>query len=1770
MRTSPYRVFSAFVIMTLAVMAGVAVSAPEAEAAITNAFTSRYSANANGAILIRGNTNMQCPAATTNCTTAQSSATALSGEASNNNGYTMEYTNVDGDPATFNDSTANVDIPANSTVLFAGLYWGADLDAGGSGAAAPTPADNNKVLFKVPGSGSVLNTVTASTLYAPSTLTTHPYQAFADVTSAVGAAGAGVYTVANIQAGTGVDRYAGWSLVIAYQNAAKPLQSLHVYDGFGVVDTNTTSVDITVSGFQTPSDTSTDVQASIGAVVYEGDLGKVGDTLKLDNQSMSDAANPINNFFNSTVSEGGAIVSNRSPSYRNLMGVDLDQFDATGKLAHNATSTTLNLSTSGETIYPGVVTFTTALAAPSLTTVTTPTDVDGGDLLPGDIVEYAIDVTNSGFDTARDVTLTDAIPTNMTYIPGTMRVAGASVPDNGPPLVFSISSIPRTTTTRVVFRTRVNSNTAPNTSIVNVPNLSFYGSSSSSSQFNSTGDTSTVIVKQPQVNLTADLTVLPTRVNRSATPYTVNYTVKVDNAGADLEPHPIATVDLPTGVTGGTLPSNCVSGNANRRVTCDLTAIAKNSSGTVTFPASVANTAANTATATVTVTGTGAEGSPANNTDTADVTMNASPVAKTYDVTTTHHTEVTLDVAAEATDADNPTGPFTTSVTSAPAHGTTVVNADYSITYLPNTGWRGTDNFVFTCYDPYGGYDTKTATVTTTNAAPTAVADARTTGSGTPITIDVVANDTDPNNDTLTLTAVNPPQAGAGTTTRSGGKVVYTPAAGFKGTATFTYTISDGQSQNSTATGTVTVTVSDGPPVAVNDTATVAYAGTVLINVLANDSDPNNDPFGIEAGSVSTPSRGTARIVGQQIEYTAPAGFSGTATFTYRIKDNLGSPASTATVTVTVGNARPVPKDLTPSTGYETPVTLDPAKDSTDPNGDTLTVTATGTPGHGTVVRNNDGTLTYTPAPGFTGTDTFTYTISDGTDTATGTITITVSNAPPTAGNDTYTVNSNASNVLDVLANDSDPNNDPLTITIDTPPGHGTAQVVNGKIVYKPADGYHGTDTFHYTISDGKGGTAGATVSVTVVDVPPEAKPDTATTATNEPVSLNVLANDSDPNGDTLTLAAVTAPTHGKVTFTAAGVVTYTPDDGYYGIDTFTYTCLDPAGNSATGKITITVDNAAPNAIDDKFTVKPGTSTDLNVLTNDTDPNTGQVLTVLSVTPAAKGTVTLTGGKVTYTPNAGVTTGTDTFTYKLTDDLGATDEATVTVTISNGPTIQPDTATTGAGSPVDIDVTANDTDPDGGTLTLVSVTDPGHGTAVVAAGNKVRYTPNTGYYGSDTFTYTVRDSAGNTQTANVTVTVGNAPPVAVADTAAVKTGQPVDIDVLANDTDPNTDQALEISGVGTPGNGTAEIVDGKIRYTSEDGWTGDDTFPYEISDGAGGTAEGTVTVTVTADGKPVAVADERRTAYQKAITIKVLENDLDPDGTLALAAVGKPDHGTARASGDSVIYTPPSGFSGLATFTYSAKDAAGQTTGATVKVTVAAAPNAPDKAVEAEPGKAISIPLPTVDTNGTKITIRSIGKPKHGTAKLNANGTVTYKAAKGFAGTDTFTYQAVDPDGNPTSGTITVKVAGASQSPVAVKDRYTVKKGGTVSFKPLKNDTDPYGEKLTILKIGKPKHGTATLAGNTVTYAAPDGFTGTDTMTYTIQDERGGTARATITIRVSASGGGGDNGDLPTTGSNLTPVFTAGMLSMVIGGWLLMLTQVTTRPGRHRPGRHRI
>ncbi|WP_250028212.1 Ig-like domain-containing protein [Paractinoplanes maris] len=1777
LRSQAYRGLVLVVVTAVALTATITLLGNRADAAITTAFSSRFEANVNGSIVLRGNTNMVCPVAATGCTDGQNGLATGNTGTLNNNNYVMEYANADNDASTFNDSTTTIGLPAGSKVLFAGLYWSADTSAGANGAVARSAAGKGTVKFRTP--GAAWQAVTSSTVFTNAT--NSAYQGFADVTALVSGAGNGVYGVADIQAGTGKDRYAGWSLAIAYQNSAEPMHSLRVYDGFGVVSSSDTSVVIPVTGFETPQ--SGTVKTTVGTVVYEGDLGLTGDNLKVDNQKMSDAVNPEDNFFNSTVSEAGKLItSGSSPGNKNLMGVDIDQFDATGKLGNSVRGTQLTLTTGGETFYPGVVTFTTDLFAPDLVPTVTGADVDGGDLLPGDVIEYRVAVRNNGTDVALNTVLSNAIPTHTTYVPGTLKIEGAARTDDsgddtaqfaGGTATFGVGSTPNgmaggslahNDTTHVTFRVRVDVDTPAGFTIINVANTA-YTAKFTGMAINGTPASNGLIVQQPQADLSAAVSVSPTAVQRVTLPTGITYTVVVTNNGTDLEPAAQAQLTLPTGITTGPLPSGCTLAGAV--VTCSAGALLARSQATFTILASAGSNAAAGPVATVKVSGTGADSVPADNTASATLRVNAAPQAGADTASTTNGVPVPIEVRANDSDPDDARGDLAVTLGTPPAHGHAVVEPDGTITYTPDLGWTGTDSFGYFVADGHGAGDSATVTVTTANAAPVAVSDSRSTPSGTRLDILVLDNDSDPNNNPLHVDSISQPQAGAGTATLTGDVVSYTPAAGFTGTAAFSYVVQD--SLGARTTGQITVVVGNAKPHAADDLATVAYRGSVTIDVLGNDTDANGDTLTV--ASAGSPGHGTATIAGGRIVYQAPAGFSGDATFTYVVTD--GTDTDTATVVVTVGNAVPTAADQSVHTAGDTAVRIDVLRGSNDPNGDPLTVGGFTSPAHGTLVHNADETLTYTPDTGWSGTDTFDFTVGDGRGgTATKKVTVVVTNGVPVAQPDSVTVPAGTAATIDVLANDRDPNNDPLTVTIDVAPAHGTATVgANGRVTYTPAAGYLGTDSFHYTVDDGRGGTAGATVTAGVVNTAPEARDDAVTTDTDTAVVITPLGNDHDLNGDALQVTAITAPGSGSAVLAADGTVTYTPRAGFTGTDTFTYSIRDVPGLTDSALVTVTVRNATPIAVDDRFTVRPGLTTTLNVLANDRDPNTGQSLSIASLGAPAKGTVTRNAdGTVSYRPNA-LTGGTDTFTYVVTDDLGATDTGTVTVVIDAAPIATTDTAATAAGTVLNVDVTGNDTDPEGGALTLVSVATPQHGTTSVVDG-RIRYLPVPGFSGTDSFTYVVRDRAGNTATGTVTVTVANAVPVATDDAAAVLAGKYADVDVLANDTDANSGQTLTVASVGTAAHGTASVVAGRIRYTARPDFAGTDTFTYTVSDGHGGTAQATVTVTVSS-GAAVAVADQRTTPYRQPVTVPVLANDLDPDRTLALLSVTTPDHGTATIVGDKVKFTPPADFTGVAKFSYTAVDGDGNHVTTTVTVAVGAPPVVPDKSLSAHPDKAVKITLPTTDEHGVPVTVRSISRPKHGTARLNADGTVTYVAAKGFSGTDSFTYEVVDADGNVAQGTITIKVVGVNTAPTAQNDAVAVDAGDSVVIAPLKNDMDADADALTIVKIGKPRHGTAVLnSDGTVTYAPSKSYAGgVDSFLYSVSDGHGGTATAIVTITVNEVAAGTGDDKLAKTGLNVISVVVAGGIAVLVGGFLLMAGGVPMlgSPGRHRPGRHR-
>ncbi len=397
---------------------------------------------------------------------------------------------------------------------------------------------------------------------------------------------------------------------------------------------------------------------------------------------------------------------------------------------------------------------------------------------------------------------------------------------------------------------------------------------------------------------------------------------------------------------------------------------------------------------------------------------------------------------------------------------------------------------------------------------------------------------------------------------------------------------------------------------------------------------------------------------------------------------------------------------------------------------------------------------------------------------------------------------------------------------------------------------------------------------------------------------------------------------------------------------------------SDTGTMTLSMFgvNDAPIANDDSATTPIDTPVTIDLTDNDTDVDGTIDDTSLVIVQPVNGNVVDNGdGTVSYTPDLNFF-GTDTFTYTVLDDDGEiSNEATVTVTVTelnDAPIANDDTATTPEETPVTIDLTVNDTDVDG-TIddTSLVIVQPNNGLVVDNGDGTVSYTPDLNFFGTDTFTYTVLDDDGeisNEATVTVTVTELNDAPIANDDSATTPIDTPVTIDLTDNDTDVDgtiDDTSLVIV---QPVNGNVvDNGDGTVSYTPDLNFFGIDTFTYTVLDDDGEISnEATVTVTVTElNDAPIANDDSATTPIDTPVTIDLTDNDTDVDGTIddTSLVIVQPDNGTVVDNGDGTVsYTPDLNFVGTDTFTYTVLDDDGEISNeATVTVTVTELNDAP-------------------------------------------------------------------------------------------------------------------------------------------------------------------------------------------------------------------------------------
>lgn len=1308
---------------------------------------------------------------------------------------------------------------------------------------------------------------------------------------------------------------------------------------------------------------------------------------------------------------------------------------------------------------------------------------------------------------------------------------------------------------------------------------------------------------------------------------TLNGSLLADNGnGADSDPDgdPI-TVSAVNGSAAGV--GTAVAGSSGGIFTIDA-------NGTYSFvPGTGFDDLAAGQTRTTSVSYTISDGQGGTSTATVVVTVtgqNDAPVAVNDTFATSEDTPVTFDVRANDRDVDGgmiivtqidgqniaPGGSVTVT------GGTVTLNGDGTLTFAPAPDFNGSPSFTYTISDGQGGTATATVggTVNPIQDPPVAANDTFVTNEDTAVTFDVRLNDGDPDGDTLSVTQINgtnvalgsPVAVTGGTVTlNTDGTLTFTPAAHFNGTPSFSYTISDGHGGTATATVSGTVNPVQDPPVATDDTFTTSEDTVVTFDVRSNDSDPDADTLSvtqinganIAPGNSVAVTGGTVTLnVDGTLTFTPAANFTGSPSFSYTISDGQGGTA-TATVsgTVVAVNDAPAAADDTFATTEDTPAVFDVRTNDSDIEGDALSVTqingqniAAGSSvavAGGTVSLGADGRLTFTPTADFHGTPSFTYTISDGhggTATATVTGTINPVNDVPAAADDSFTTNEDTPVLINVRANDSDIDGDTITITQingtaiavgDSVSVTGGSVMLNadGTLTFSPDANFNGNPSFTYTISDGNGGTATATVNGTVVAVNDAPVSSDTTVTTPEDGTLNAtLPPASDADGDTVTYSAgSTTPAHGTVTINPDGTYSYVPAPNFNGTDGFSFIVSD--GNGGTNEYTVTVDvtpqNDAPvgTPIPDRSS-QDGTAVNFNIagFFSDVDGDTlsfsqGGLPAGLSI--SADGVISGTVDRQASQGGPGAN-GIYAVTITASDGHGGTTSQTFTFTIGNPPPVAVnDAATTNEDTPVIINVLDGsasggtpDSDPDGDPLTVMSAS-AANGAVTIGANGQLSYVPNANFNGTDIITYTISDGNGGTATATVTVTVN---PVNDA-----PSGMPI-ADRTRNDGDTDSINAsaffadvdgdtLAYSVTGLPAGLTIDPASGVISGTivhDASGPTGERVYTVTVtaSDGRGGTTPITFRYTVL-NLPPVAENDTATTTEDTPVDIPILANDSDPDGDDAevirvnnvVLTVGGPAVATSNGlvqlvldgSGQQVLrFTPNTNYNGQEAFTYTIDDGNGGVDTATVTVMV----------TDTNDDPVVTNPIPdrvradgqsfTYDTSdffndpdGDTLNYVITGLPAgltYDPATGVISGTIDHNASQGGSGgVYTVTITAYDrPGGTGLSVAQSFDLTVTNPRPIAVNDTVTVSEGTAATFNVLTGagttsgaagaDTDPDGDTLTVTAASA-GNGTVTIGANgQLTYTPNANFNGTDTIIYTISDGQGGTSTATVTITVNA------------------------------------------------------
>ncbi|KIV15712.1 RTX toxin [Vibrio parahaemolyticus] len=950
-----------------------------------------------------------------------------------------------------------------------------------------------------------------------------------------------------------------------------------------------------------------------------------------------------------------------------------------------------------------------------------------------------------------------------------------------------------------------------------------------------------------------------------------------------------------------------------------------------------------------------------------------------------------------------------------PANGTVSVNPDGSVTYTPNDNYHGTDSFTYIVTS--GGVSESTTVnvdVTPVNDAPVAKDDTTITGEDTPVTIDVLPNDSDVDGDKLSIESASVPKE-QGTVEVVNGKLVFTPAENFNGDAEITYTVTDGELTDEAKVAVTVNPVNDAPTIKVDAVESITEdavsTDTVVATLTVRDTDTPEDQLTV---SLENNSNGYFVLVGNEVKLTQ-VGVDAVnndelnlkdLTISASVSDGVNPTASDSdSLIVNRVNDEPTVEnaiaDQVLSEDFDAyTIDLNEVFKDTDSS---LEFSASGN--NSIQISIVSGVATISPTADWNGSEALTFTATDPSgESVSQTVNFTVAPVADIVA-DKATVVEDMPTIIKVLGNDTFEGDDKV-VSLDTNngPANGTVSVnPDGSVTYTPNDNYHGTDSFTYIVTSG-GVSESTTVNVDVTPVndAPVAKDDTTITGEDTPVTIDVLPNDSDVDGDKLSIESASVPKEQGTVEVVNGKLVFTPAENFNGDAEITYTVTDgQLTDEAKVAVTVNPVNDAPTIKVDavESITEDAVSTDTVVATltvRDTDTPEDQL--TVSLENNSNGYFVLVGNEVKLTQVGADAVNNDELNLKdLTISASVSDGVNPTASdsdslivnrVNDAPTVEnaiADQELSEDFATYTIDL--NDAFKDSDSALNFSVS--GNSNVLVSIENGIAtISPTADWNGSETLTFTATDPSGESISQTVNFTVA---PVAdiVADKATVVEDTSTVIKVLGNDTFEGDGKVVSLDTNNGPANGTVSVnPDGSVTYTPNDNYHGTDSFTYIVT--SGGVSESTtVSVDVTpVNDAPVAKDDIATTQEDTAVTIDVLPNDSDVDGdklSIESASVPK-EQGTVEVVNGKLVFTPAENFNGDAEITYTVTD--GQLTDeAKVTVTVNPVNDAPTIKVDAV--ESITEDAVSIDTVVAALTVRDTDTPEDQLAvslENNSNG----------------------------------------------------------------------------------------------------------------------------------------------------------------------------------------